>query len=178
MGRLSLRATVPITLAGIVGALGGVLGSRRFQVGKVSTLPVTTTLLNATSTTVDHFAADGVSPAALGPIAVEVWRLGRRIAQDAQPHPRVVDSHARLLRALEDAGARIEDPINARFVEGTNAEIIAMPPGVDALLDALVISDVVRPAVYVRERCVVAPQIILERADSGESEEANVTNDD
>jgi hypothetical protein len=121
--------------------------------------------------------AEDISAAALGPIAVEVWRLGRRIAQDAEPRPRVVDSHARLLRALEDAGARIDDPINERFVEGTNAEIIDMPTGVDTLRDALIISDVVRPAVYVHERCVVTPQIMLERA-KVEEEEAHAAHDD
>jgi hypothetical protein len=174
MGRISLRAAVPITVAGILGAVGGVLGSRRFTADCATPRSVET-VSRTTSLMPTDIQTESVSPAALGPIAVEVWRLGRRIAQDAQPHPRVVDSHARLLRALEDAGARIDDPIHERFVEGTNAEIIDMPTGVDTLRDALIISDVVRPAIYVHERCVVTPQIMLERANV--EEEARVAHD-
>lgn len=176
MGRRSARDVIPAVLAALTGAVGGLLVGRRVPrrtTGRHA--PPSTAAAGPLSMDAVH---TGVNPEALGAVAVEVWRLGRRIAQEAQPHPRVVDSHARLLRTIEDAGARIEDPIHERFIEGMNAEIIGAPTGVDASRDALVIGDVVRPTVYVHDICVVVPQILLKLADGDEGRDQGVANND
>jgi len=109
------------------------------------------------------------SPAALAALGVEVWRLGRRIEGAAEQGDRFKDSHSRLVRALEDAGVRIDDPFGREFVEGTTADIIDMPTGINPSEDTLVVTNVLRPAVYVAGKCVVPPQIVVERQKSEEA---------
>lgn len=112
--------------------------------------------------------------ALLAPLAVEVWRLGRRIAAAPGTSERFADSHARLVRALEDAGVRTDDPLGTRFVEGTSAQIIDMPDGADPALESVIVTDVLRPAVYVDGICIVTPQVILGRSnDDGGTNDTN-----
>jgi hypothetical protein len=96
-----------------------------------------------------------------GRLAAEVWRLGRRIDAQPETHERIVDSYKRLVAALEDGGVRIDDPIGRRFVDGTNAEIIDLPNGSDPARDVLIVSDVLRPAVFVAGEAVIIPQVLL-----------------
>ncbi len=112
---------------------------------------------------------DANSPKALAALGVEVWRFGRRIAKACDAGDRYQDSLARLVRALEDVGVRIDDPLGRVFVEGTTAEIVDMPAGIDFVNDTLVVANVLRPAVFVAGKCVVAPQIVVERQNTEEA---------
>lgn len=105
-------------------------------------------------------------------LAIEVWRLGRRILAAPGTSERIVDSHARLVRLVEDGGIRVDDPLGRRFVEGTHAEIIDMPDGADPVTESIVVTEVLRPAVYVDDICVVIPQIILGRTEQKEGNHA------
>jgi hypothetical protein len=94
-------------------------------------------------------------------LGVEIWRLGRRVAESEAP--RIADSYGRLVQAFEDAGGRIEDRSGETFFDGTRAEILDQPtnPGPDG---RLVVAETVRPAVYVGGVCIIEPQLILARA--------------
>jgi len=107
-------------------------------------------------------------PTALAALGVEVWRLGRRADAAPEQGDRFRDAHSRLVRALEDAGVRIDDPLGREFVEGTTADIIDMPEGLNPAEDRLVVANVLRPAVYVAGRCVISPQIVVGRQNSEE----------
>jgi hypothetical protein len=100
---------------------------------------------------------------ASAPIAIEVWRLGRRLAQDASAGERLHDSYRRLLAEIERVGLALDDPLGRPYVAGMAAEIVDMPDGAALEPDSLVVSDVLRPAVFFAGRCVVQPQIILSR---------------
>lgn len=97
----------------------------------------------------------------LGRLAVEIWRLGRRIDALPEPQERITDSYKRLVAALEDGSVRIDDPIGQRFIEGTNAEVIDLPKGSDPARDVLIVSDVLRPAVFVAGEAIIIPQVVL-----------------
>lgn len=119
----------------------------------------------------DHAATEVPgSQRELSPLAIEVWRLGRRISAAPGTSERIADSHARLVRACEDAGIRVDDPLGRQFIDGTHAEIIDMPDGADLVTDRIVVTDVLRPAVYVDGACVVMPQVILGRSEQKEGQ--------
>jgi hypothetical protein len=107
----------------------------------------------------------GIAPAAIARLALEVWRLGRRVEAAPGTSGRIADSYTRLVRELEALGVRIDDPFRRRFVDGTHAEIVDLPDGADPARETLIVSDVLRPAVFVDGQCVVVPQIILQRAE-------------
>ncbi len=123
----------------------------------------------ATEGTASAPDAAPASPAALAALGVEVWRLGRRIESASEQGDRFKESHSRLVRGLEDAGVRIDDPLGREFVEGTTADIIDMPTGVNPGEDTLVVTNVLRPAVFVAGKCVISPQIVVERQESEEA---------
>lgn len=107
--------------------------------------------------------------AALAALGVEVWRLGRRTESASEQGDRFKESHGRLVRCLEDAGVRIDDPLGRKFVEGMTADVIDMPTEINQSEDTLVVANVLRPAVYVAGKCVVAPQIVVEHQKSEEA---------
>jgi hypothetical protein len=74
-------------------------------------------------------------------------------------NPRIEDSIDRLTRVLGQLQTRVDDPIGTRFIEGTVAEILHAPP--EAASRPLFVIETVRPAVFVAERRVVSPQVIL-----------------
>lgn len=95
-------------------------------------------------------------------IAVEVWRLGQRLDQSPLSRERLDDSFRRLSTALADVGVRFEDPSGQAFVEGTNAEVVGTGAReTEADRDELVVTQVLRPAVFVNNVCVIPPQIVV-----------------
>ncbi len=105
---------------------------------------------------------------ALAELGTEVWRLGRRITANPDASNRIRESHVGLVRCLTDLGVRIDDPLGQTFVEGMNADVIDLPEGADPANEPMVITDVLKPAVFVDDVCVVTPQIIVERKDGNE----------
>ncbi len=101
--------------------------------------------------------------APLGSLAVEVWRLGRRLESAPDANERLLDSHRRLSDELVALSVRIDDPIGRKYIDGLNAEVLDMPLNYDPATGGLVISDVLRPAVFLQEVCIVVPQIMLSR---------------
>lgn len=105
-------------------------------------------------------SADG-----LARIGIEIWRLGLRI-EGGDP-ARVRDSHRRLLQAFIDIGGRLEDRAGEPFVDGMVAEILDQPPGIDPAGGTLVWEATVRPGVYLDERQVITPQVLLKEREAG-----------
>ena len=102
--------------------------------------------------------------ATLGSLGTEVWRFGeRRIAAAPETNDRIQESHKNLVRCLEQLGVRIQDPLGERYIEGMNADVIDLPNSVDAANEILIITDVLRPTVFIDGVCIVSPQIIVER---------------
>ncbi len=96
---------------------------------------------------------------ALGQLGVEIWRLGQRVVNET--NPRLRDSQERILRAFQSLGGTIEDWTGDTFHDGTLAEIIDQPEAADAGADTLMVSQVVRPAVYFAGVRLVTPQVVL-----------------
>lgn len=105
---------------------------------------------------------------ALAELGTEVWRLGRRITANPDASDRIRESHVGLVRCLTDLGVRIDDPLGQPFVEGMNADVIDLPEGADPANESMVITDVLKPAIFVDNVCVVTPQVVVERGDGGE----------
>jgi len=103
----------------------------------------------------------------LGNLGTEVWRLGKRLTAGSGTNDRIEESHKGLMRCLGELGVRIEDPLGARYFEGMNADVIDLPDNADPVDEILVITDVLRPAVFVSDTCVVSPQIIVEKKGQG-----------
>lgn len=97
----------------------------------------------------------------LAHIAIEVWRLGKRLDATGEAPERIRASYDRILLKLHEGGVEVRDPTGERFVEGMNAEVIDMPPADPVGRSALVVADVLRPAVFLRGTCVIAPQVVL-----------------
>ena len=91
-------------------------------------------------------------------LGVELWRLEMR-CRDLN-NVRIEDSLRRLNEAFSAAGGRVDDPVGARFVDGTVAEILHQPVG-GGPTDVLFVTETIRPAVFVLGRCRIAPQVIL-----------------
>lgn len=96
----------------------------------------------------------------LAQVAVEVWRLGQRLEAADLSRERLGDSLRRLTEALAQAGIRYSDPTGSAYTEGMNAEVIA-GDAVGGAAEGLPIVQVLRPAVFVDDVCVVAPQIVV-----------------
>lgn len=96
--------------------------------------------------------------ALLGRLGVEVWRLQMRAA--AGNLDRVRDSVARLVEALGDLGVDIQDPAGQPFADGSTAEIIGHN-GSPAEGEMLIVTETIRPAVFISGRLAVTPQVIL-----------------
>jgi hypothetical protein len=99
------------------------------------------------------------SSQAMGRLGVEIWRLGGRI--EAGRTDRLDDSYQRLLEVFAELGGRIDDRSGERFIEGTAAEILSQPDGVDPGAGTLIWSETVRPGIYLDGQCVVIPQVML-----------------
>ena len=96
----------------------------------------------------------------LAMMGVELWRLAAR-AKRTESAP-AMDSYERLMRLFTQVGGRVEDRTGERFVDGQVAEVLHQPDGTDPGSHRLVIAETVRPAVFVHDRCVIVPQVILE----------------
>ena len=105
---------------------------------------------------------------ALGNLGTEVWRLGRRLGASDNISDRIQESHRGLMRCLDELGVRVDDPIGDRYFEGMNVDLIDLPDGADPANEVMIITDVLRPAVFVNGICVVTPQIIVERQEDKE----------
>jgi hypothetical protein len=99
----------------------------------------------------------------LGPLSVEVWRLGKRLGALPVPEERLADSHRRLTAELTKLHVRIDDPLGQQYIDGMHADVVDQPTGCDPTAERIIISDVLRPSVFVNGICVVMPQIVLER---------------
>ena len=117
----------------------------------------------------------------LAQVAIEVWRLEQRLDVTELSRDRLQDSVRRLTAALSDAGVRFLDPTGHSYTDGMNAEVVAMdaddasaepptPPSAEAAdaTNAMIIKQVLRPSIFVDDVCVVAPQIVVGRATTGE----------
>ena len=116
----------------------------------------------------------------LAQLAIEVWRLEQRVEVTEPSRDRLQDSVRRLTAALQDVGVRFIDPTGHSYTDGMNAEIVAVeatdassePTTVSAeTTDAttlMIIKQVLRPTIFVDDVCVVAPQIVVGRATTGE----------
>ncbi len=103
----------------------------------------------------------GVDGSTLAKIAVEVWRLGRRLDRVEHLPAGVRQAHERLRRLLDDGGVEIRDPYGERFFEGSNAEVIDGPGAGTVEPERLLVTDVLRPGVFINGTCVIAPQVVL-----------------
>ena len=107
-------------------------------------------------------AAQDLNGAVLAQLGVEVWRLGQRLGGGELSHERLEDSFRRLIQALGKAGVRIDDPNGLVYVEGMNAEVIGGgEAGSGSPPEALVIAQVLRPAVFVNDVCMIPPQVVI-----------------
>lgn len=94
-------------------------------------------------------------------LAIEIWRLERRIESEEATPERIKDSHGRLRRVLADYGVEVRDQHGERFAEGMIAEVLDMPAAANPHRDVLIVSGVVRPGVFIRGRCITVPQLIV-----------------
>ena len=97
----------------------------------------------------------------LAMLGVELWRLEVRAKRIESAT--ALDSYERLMDVFVQIGGRVEDRTGERFIDGQIAEVLHQPPGTDPGSHRLVIAETVRPAVFVRGRCVFVPQVILDR---------------
>ena len=104
-----------------------------------------------------------VAVSSIADLALEVWRLGRRIASASSVSERIEDSFVRLSRSLEEMNVEVRDPTGERYVEGMNADVVDMPHGSGDTSQTLVISEALRPAIYLNGTCVSVPQIMVEQ---------------
>ena len=94
-------------------------------------------------------------------VAVEVWRLGRRLEKSEGLPESVRNAYERMTRLLEDGGIEIRDPYGGRFIEGSNAEVIGSPQTETVTEGELIVTDVLRPGIFVGGVCEIAPQVVL-----------------
>jgi hypothetical protein len=102
----------------------------------------------------------------LATLAVEVWRLRRRLNAESVSG-RTLASCRRLEELLLEGRVRVDDPLGEDYVDGSLAEVIDAPPNWTTPEQRLVVVETLRPAVFLGEVCIMQPQVLLDYKTEG-----------